>query len=255
MPWLFPFLWQLVTKYLSQLSSSTMGMEKEQRFHFVLKAGPVGQRNFKNIMVMSGKLQSKDTWQNGQRQNLQSWLKCHALTTLPPALRVKGFNLFLSAQIVICWGFLGCGKGFQGQRGSRLDNAVQECFPEVSQGQFWASPKCLGGANNFCEPCRKGSLKMWYLGNCFPLPHSLPKRELGSQLCKYLQIYRGVSENRHKKSNHCDSLAENKELRFILLSRRENENYFPCNMRDLAVFPCQSAKICNGPCPKLYHLT
>lgn len=106
MPRLFPFPWRSAMKYLPKLSSSTTGMEKEQWSGFVLKVGPVGQRNFKNIMIIPGKVQSKDTRQNGQRQNLGSWLLCHTLNNTSTALIVKGFNFFLSSQIVILgWDF------------------------------------------------------------------------------------------------------------------------------------------------------
>lgn len=183
-----------------------MGMEKEQWFGFVLKAGPVGQGNFKNMMIMSGKVQPKDTQQNGQRQNLGSWLQCHTLNNTSTYLRVKGSNFFLSALIVICWGNFRLWKGCWETVWIRHCRSVSL---QLSQGQCWASPRCSGGTNDFCELCRKRSLKTWYIGNSFPLPHTLPKRELSSHLCEHLQIYRGVSENRHKKSNHCDPLVEN----------------------------------------------
>lgn len=122
MPWLFPFLWKLLTKYLSQLSSSTMGMEKEQRFGFVLKAGPVGQRNFKNITVMSGKFQPKDTQQNGQRQNLGSWPQCHSLNNNSTYLVLVSSNCNLLGGFRL-W------RRFSRAVGNRLDNALQERFP------------------------------------------------------------------------------------------------------------------------------
>lgn len=68
---MFPFQWGLVKKSFFQLSCSIVEMDRRRKvWVFFLKVCPGVQRNFQNIMIRSGKAESKETQQNRQRQNL-----------------------------------------------------------------------------------------------------------------------------------------------------------------------------------------